>query len=359
MKDSHEQSGAIHLERVPCPRCGCVEGTVVAKGRDYLHSHVAGTFTATSCKKCGLWFLNPQPTTKDIAKLYPSDYAPHSEPRGALQGEREPQSSTLRDGVKEWARTAYFLYLHRHMGYPLPDTMSIGLGVRCLASVLLPFAKHFATFRLIPHYVADGRLLEIGCGNGDFLHDLRKKGWKRERGIELSPSAAELARKRGFEVDCGSVESVLWEYPDGHFDVIVTGMVLEHLASPFEVVGAVAQKLKPGGEFLFSTVVRDSLDARLYGGYWRGFEFPRHLIYFRRRDLYAMLRDQFSHIECVHQNTPIDIVWAASWRGKPVDRIVAAVARSFMGSAIGLLLTALGLTSRVSFRCRKKSSYAG
>jgi len=258
--------------------------------------------------------------------------------------------------LKDWARNVHLWNIHASLGYPWQAERDAGLWTRCWAFLLRPLSGKFASFRLIPHYGRDGRLLEIGSGAGDFLAELRGKGWNSAEGIELNPDAADTARRRGFPVACGPVENLLGGFPDNHFDVIVSAMVLEHLLNPFEVLRAIAAKLKPGGEFLFSTVVRDALDARLYEAFWRGLELPRHTVFFTQDDLRAALRGQFEFVEHVHHNMPNDFVLSARWRGKRLDWIIGRLFASPLGWPAGFALAALHQTSRVSFRCRKKAA---
>jgi len=214
---------------------------------------------------------------------------------------------------------------------------------------------------LIPRYEEGGTVLELGCGSGARLGLLRRLGWPRVQGIEFVPAAAERARALGFEVRCAPVEEALDEYPDGALDVVVSSMLLEHLRNPFDVVSRVATKLKPGGQFLFSTITRDSLDARIYGGYWAGFDFPRHLVYLRTADIVRMLEGRFEHVEFFYHADPVDFVRGSTWRandGKAtlLDRLVLSMRTSRPARVCAMVLALLGLTCRVSVRCRKRGA---
>jgi SAM-dependent methyltransferase len=205
----------------------------------------------------------------------------------------------------------------------------------------------------MPRFRAGGALLEIGCGAGDRLVMLRDRGWTRLTGIDVVAAAAETARSRGLEVLHGNAHDQLVQIPDASLDVVIASMVLEHLPSPFAVVDLLARKLKPGGEFLFSTVARDSLDATLYGAYWAGYDFPRHLVFFTRADIRRMVADQFVGLEEFSQNAPIDFVRASTWRapeGRLDDRLVVAAPPRAL-RVLGGCVAWLGRSTRASFRC--------
>jgi len=269
--------------------------------------------------------------------------------------------------------------LHRKTGigffHPMPAEMEVFLAeemgythLRALQSSTEPSlprrtireCRRLAGIDLIPYYVAHGRLLEVGCATGDRMDMYRKRGWTYLDGIELTEQAAVKAQQRGFSVACEPVEIALDRFSDSSFDIVVSSMVLEHLYNPFSVVQSISRILKPGGEFLFSTVTRDALDARYFGLYWSGYDFPRHMVYFRMRDIRDMLARDFDLTECFHHNAPIDFLRPATWRrseGRLSDRIIASLAKSSAGLWIGDFLARMGQTCRVSFRCRKRQSY--
>jgi SAM-dependent methyltransferase len=179
----------------------------------------------------------------------------------------------------------------------------------------------------------------------------------------MVPAAAERARALGFDVRCARVEDALEAIPDGTLDAVVSSMVFEHLYDPFAVLRMAAQKLKPGGQLLFSTVVRDALDARLYGRYWAGFDFPRHMVHFSRRDLLRALAGEFHQVHAVGQAAPVDFVRSASWRiaegaGTLLDRLFVAMGDGHAAHALSLVLARFGLTTRVSFSARRRNADA-
>jgi SAM-dependent methyltransferase len=75
------------------------------------------------------------------------------------------------------------------------------------------------------------RVVEIGCGDGALLAELRSRGFGSElQGVELSHEAARMARDRGFQVevfDGGRLPA-----DDRSFDLAVLSHVLEHVHEP-------------------------------------------------------------------------------------------------------------------------------
>lgn len=377
------------MEWAACPRCGLSEGETVAEGRDFLHG-LPGRFFAWQCSHCGLRYQNPRPTEERLAQLYPPSYAPHT----GAPVEQPPDPRTA-PGWKAWLRSRPVLnrvwpflgraraalgslpgallrraglgaispspaewefFLREEMGYP-GNRRPASATVNSLPRRIRREYRRRAGIDLIPHYVAGGRLLEIGCANGDRLKSYSELGWEHLAGIELVEQAAEQARRRGFQVVCAPVEAAISGFEDGRFDVVVSSMVLEHLCNPFEVIKAIAGKLKPGGEFLFSTVTLDALDARLYGPYWSGYDFPRHMVYLRTSDIKEMVAQDFEIVELFHQNAPIDFLRPAMWRRpekRLSDRLIARLANSPQGLLIGDIIARMGQTCRVSVRCRKR-----
>jgi SAM-dependent methyltransferase len=76
------------------------------------------------------------------------------------------------------------------------------------------------------------RLLDVGCGTGQFLAAARAAGY-RVTGIDLSPTQVELARRRFRlpDVQALSLEALAARHP-APFDVVTAFQVLEHVADP-------------------------------------------------------------------------------------------------------------------------------
>ena len=331
-----------------CPKCDCEYNFLVASGRDYLH-HLPGTSYVTECRRWGFWFQNPAPPRNHLAQLYPAEYGPHTKVE-----DRKPPSF-----CQDQAR-----YFQRRLGYPA-GLVAPSRANHWSARIRGESFRHWVTgVEMVPRYVPEGRLLEIGCGSGGRLLYLRSLGWRHLHGIELVPQAAAQAQAEGIQVEYGMVEEVLESYPPGYFDVIIASMVLEHLYNPFKVVRQIAEKLRGGGQFLFSTVVRDSLEAKRYQNYWAGFDFPRHLVFFRHEDIKDMLAADFEAVEYFHHAAPQDFIRSSTWRyddgkGTAWDRLVITLGKSKPARLLQIALALAGKTCRVSFRCLKRDAGNG
>ncbi len=325
-------SNEIALETVSCPRCGSNESEPQFQARDYLYG-VPGVFTASRCLVCALTFQNPRPTPETLSLAYPSSYIPHSSDMDEIAPPIDGRVGQV---------------LSNELGYtqfPVP--------VRRMPKW---WQRWKVTVDLIPAFRPDGAVLEIGAATGSRLRGLRALGWSDLHGIELVDSAASLARRSGFDVRTGSVESMIVSIPDSTYDVVIASFVLEHLYNPFEIVKEVTRILKPGGEFLFSTITRDSLDGRLWGKWWAGYDFPRHMVYFDNRDLRGLTSDFQWCAEARHdaiQDYARESWWRLMECRNITDRVVGRLAKTHAGSWISRILAWSRLGCRISVRARK------
>jgi SAM-dependent methyltransferase len=108
---------------------------------------------------------------------------------------------------------------------------------------------------------APGRVLDCGCGRGEFVGLLTETGIPAE-GIDASPVAVALARDRGLEVELGDVFERLRSRP-GSLGGIAALQLVEHLdpGAVREFLGLAYEALAPGGRLLLETINPDSLYA--------------------------------------------------------------------------------------------------
>jgi SAM-dependent methyltransferase len=104
---------------------------------------------------------------------------------------------------------------------------------------------------------------------------MRDRGW-HVVGIELNPEAADYGRQvRELAIHTGKLEDIPLE--ENAFDVVTMWDVLEHVIDPTQTLDIVRKLLKPGGLFVAATPNPSSLEARLFGDAWAGWDRPRHL----------------------------------------------------------------------------------
>jgi 2-polyprenyl-3-methyl-5-hydroxy-6-metoxy-1,4-benzoquinol methylase len=139
------------------------------------------------------------------------------------------------------------------------------------------------------------RVLDIGCGSGQFLARLRRMGHECH-GTELSAeTGARAAKIPGLELHFGALTPEA--YPENSFDLISIWHVLEHLPDPDSVLRLCRGWLRQGGVLLLAVPNIDSWQARLFGGSWFHLDPPRHLYHFNRRSLTAALTSSGFRIE--------------------------------------------------------------
>lgn len=131
-----------------------------------------------------------------------------------------------------------------------------------------------------------GRVLDIGCGNGNFLEHARRVGWQTV-GLEVDPISSEIARRRGFEVISRLLEDAT--FPAESFDVVTMSHVIEHLPDPRRTLEECRRILKPGGWLVMATPNTGSLGHARFGRDWLGLDAPRHLIIFNPRAMTSLV----------------------------------------------------------------------
>jgi ubiquinone/menaquinone biosynthesis C-methylase UbiE len=100
------------------------------------------------------------------------------------------------------------------------------------------------------------RVLDVGCGGGQWLADLETFGASRERlaGLDLVPerAAAAAARLPGADVRHGDAASLPWD--DGSFDLVVQSMMFSSILDPRvreRAAAEMARVLDGGGAVLW------------------------------------------------------------------------------------------------------------
>ncbi|MBI2814968.1 MAG: class I SAM-dependent methyltransferase [Opitutae bacterium] len=222
--------------RVPvpaCPLCG---------GRDFTPVCQAAGHPVVCCTGCRLHRLNPQPSDAELAEIYHPHYSFFGDDPGAAECVSRAKQATA----------DHYLHLLARAG------------------------------------VTGGGLLEVGCGDGDFLLRAARRNFSVE-GIDYSPhSCAKAQAKLGpaARIHRGEI-GVLADRRES-YDLCVACDVIEHVRRPDVFLQTVHRLLRPGGRMFLVTPDLDYLAARLMRSRWLEFK-AEHMYYYTPRTLQRQL----------------------------------------------------------------------
>ena len=222
-----------------CTVCGGDKWSFVRSGCDLYQADDETSFKLDRCLSCGQIMQNPLPTQKQLSKAYSAEYAPY---RPAWKQHGWPLWKILREWTT-WRR-----------------------------------------MRRLQRYGAGTRLLEVGCGAGDFLHAAHRAGWG-VWAVEYNCALADALRTElGFDVRTGELTPGLWE--SGSFDVVVLWSVIEHLQNPGEAMATASSYLRAGGVVFIQIPTLYGVEQGIFfRQYWALLDLPRHLSFLSKECL--------------------------------------------------------------------------
>jgi SAM-dependent methyltransferase len=98
---------------------------------------------------------------------------------------------------------------------------------------------------------APSRLLEVGCGTGEFAARCAEQLGCEVIALDLSPEMVAATRARGLPAETGDVQSL--PFPDGSFDCAVAAWMLYHVPDVELAVVELRRVLRPGGRLVAIT----------------------------------------------------------------------------------------------------------
>ncbi len=114
------------------------------------------------------------------------------------------------------------------------------------------------------------RVLDVGCSSGYLARPLVERGCTVV-GVEQDERAAEAAQDVCTEVLVGDVETMDLPFPEGSFDVVLCGDLIEHLRAPERLLARVRPLLRDDGRLVLTTpnVANWTMRLALLAGRWR------------------------------------------------------------------------------------------
>lgn len=305
---------------MPCDLCGSDSSEEILSGHDGL-TDLPGTFRFVRCSECGLIRQNPRLTRSALLQYYPESYPSFAESVGSRTG-----------------------ILH-HIDYRVGQLRRV---------------------RLVRRLCRAGRLLDVGCGTGDFLSEMGKlRGW-RVFGVEPNRYACGHAQRLlSDSVVCGTLSPAA--FADSSFDIVTMWNTLEHVHDPKSNLYQAYRVLRPDGLLVISVPAASSLLRRWFGVYWAEWDLPRHLYVFSRNTIEAILEETGFSLEAVHRSSNEYRVLRMSVEGwareqvssNSIQRVIGFLLRflpvRLFGKLALRLLIAPESESVLVFVCKKRS----
>jgi SAM-dependent methyltransferase len=228
------------------------------RARDYHYGN-PGEFTQSQCTGCTLAFLDPMYEDEELAALYPIDYYAFTD-RFAVSGPCRSASAKI----------------YRLLTPPEHKTRD-------------------------PKFERPGRMLDIGCGAGWFISQMRDLGWD-VKGVEPNIAAAEFGRsKEGLDIFPGSLLNA--NFPARAFDYVRMNHSFEHMPDPNQILDEIYRILADQGKLMIGVPNRDSFTARVFGRFWYHLALPVHTFSYSVQTLSQMLAKHNFNVEKVVFNT--------------------------------------------------------
>lgn len=225
-----------------CPACGSADLKKVFSVKDYTVS--GESFLIEECNACTLRFTQDVPVENAIGRYYKSeDYISHT------------------NTAKGFVNSLY----HR-------------VRKRTLKSKRKLIQEETGS--------KTGRLLDMGCGTGSFVNEMKQGGWEAT-GLEPDPDARKVASEL-YSLDIGDT-SRFYQLQAGSFDAITLWHVLEHVHDLHAYIEQLRKLLTTNGKLFIAVPNYTSGDASTYKEYWAAYDVPRHLYHFSPRSMKMLM----------------------------------------------------------------------
>ena len=244
---------------IKCRICGNIEGNKEYTIKE-MHFGLGEEFVYFQCQNCGCFQIKNIPD--NLSRYYPSNYYSL---KHANLGEKG--IINLVKKIFKRMRNSYAVFNHGLVGkiiysfYPYE-------ALRSLSKVRLN---------------KNSKILDVGCGTGNLLLELREAGFIHLVGIDPY-----IEKDIEYENCVKILKKTIKEFSESEnnkYDLIMFHHSFEHIQEPFETLEACKRLLNPDGIVLIRTPVVDSWAWENYRENWVQIDAPRHIFIYSRKSM--------------------------------------------------------------------------
>ena len=182
------------------------------------------------------------------------------------------------------------------------------------------------------------RLLDVGCGTGDFLYSCLKKGWQIN-GIENNKNAKNNSRTELSSFIFDDFE-FLKSQPE-RFDIITMWHSLEHIIDLKQTIVDMKKLLTNKGVIVVACPNHKSFDAVFYKESWAAYDLPRHLWHFDKDSISKLFVEHNMQL-----TKTLPMYWDSFYISILSEKIISKKNKFLKGVIVGLLSNVSAMFSK-------------
>jgi SAM-dependent methyltransferase len=232
----------IQIHSVDCPLCRSKIKKPLYIDLVDVEDFIPGKYDISECLHCGLIYLSTRPTEISLPYCYRKDY------HVRLESSR--------------SKISKFLYSLKHQ------------------------QDYYAIYRILHHI--PNSLIDIGCGSGGLLLELRRRWGKRCNlaGIDLAPPPTDILNSAKIDFFIGNLEKIR---PVRKYEIVVMNEILEHVYDPVRALRVASRWLTEDGLLIGEVPHFESPWRKIFPNHWQGFQIPRHMTFFNENTIAKVL----------------------------------------------------------------------
>jgi len=284
----------LEVQRVlRCPMC-CADrrsGSISAV-HDWFFRAASGNWNYDRCANCQSLYLDPRPTDLALPDAYRGYYTHQI---------RSPQSKPETAGI-QWRKRVANTLINSRFGFQL--TPALPARIPHVVARVLTGNKLGARYRHFPKLPREARVLDVGCGSGQFMAKLNEAG-VRVYGVDFDQTAVDAANNLGLDAVSGDITAA--KAFGIRFNAITMNHVIEHVPDVCGTLKSAADLMVQGGFLHLEYPNPAAPSLHKFGKYWRGLEAPRHICIPSEQAIKQVLLDVgFSKVSFITMNPDPD-----------------------------------------------------
>ena len=249
------------MENIKCKICGNIKDNKMYNIKE-MHFGIGEVFEYFECSKCNCIQIKDIP--ENLSLYYPVNYY-------SFNCINENYISGIRERVHK-----YFKIKRDRQIIDKSDLIGF------IISKMKPVTNQKLNSLKDLNLKLSDNILDVGCGNGEFLYELKELGFKNLKGIDPF-LMKKTVYKNGLVIEKKRIEDLLDS--ENKFDLIMFHHVLEHIPNPMDILKICYKLLNTKGVLLIRVPVSEALVWKEYRENWVQLDAPRHLYIYSRNSI--------------------------------------------------------------------------